>query len=191
MMIIYRYIVRLLLMRGERNIRILDLRPPSDTSLRSHPNVTFARTDITDINSVREALTAPFPFTSKPPSVIFHAASIIRFWERLSYSWPITYDVNIRGTENVLDVAANDLGETIIVYTSTSDVSIPNPRFMRLWFDYPTKPWDKVVISDDDEPLRAFEASESNYTKSKIIAERLVLDANGKNGLRTGVLRPG
>jgi nucleoside-diphosphate-sugar epimerase len=184
--------VRLLLLRGERNIRILDLNPPTDPD-STDPAVSFIHTDIRDIKSVRDALTTPFPSTGKPPTVIFHTAALIRFWERASYSWHLSYDVNVRGIQNVLTVAANDLpaGETLVVYTSTCGVACPRPRFMRLGLDLSTPPWDRVIVSDEDCPLPSSAQADSNYTKSKVLAEHAVIEANGRNGLRTGIIRPG
>ena len=187
-----RYIVRLLLLRGERNIRILDIDAPTDPD-STNPAVSFVRTDIRDIKSVRDALTAPFPSTGHPPTVIFHTAALIRFWERVSYSWHLSYDVNVRGTQNVLTVAANDLphGETMVIYTSTSDVVLPRPHLMRLGLDFSTPPWDRIVVSDGDDPLPSSAKADSNYARSKALAERAVIEANGRNGLRTGIIRPG
>jgi thioester reductase-like protein len=62
---------------------------------------------------------------------------------------------------------------------------------MRLGLDWASKPWNKVVFSDYDDPLPEYACSEGHYVRSKKIAERVVTEANGKNGLRTGVLRPG
>jgi nucleoside-diphosphate-sugar epimerase len=185
--------VRLLLLRGERNIRILDITPPSDPPYTSDPAVSYIRTDMTNIQSVRAGLTAPFPSTGRPPRVIFHTAAIIRFWERVSYAWPISYAVNVRGTQNVVSVAANDLPSgTLLVYTSTADVNTPTPHYMRLGLDFSRKPRDTVVVTeDDDRDSGNFELPECNYTKSKAMAECAVFEANGKNGLRTGILRPG
>lgn len=47
-------------MRGETNIRIVDLNPPTSKDL-DHPSVSFVKTDITSVQSVRDALSAPFP----------------------------------------------------------------------------------------------------------------------------------
>lgn len=184
-----RYIVRLLILRGETNIRILDLNPPPHITA-SHTSVSFIKTDITSVQSVRDALTRPFASTGAPPSVIYHTAAVIRFWERASYVWPLSYNINVCGTENVLTVA-KELPSAILVYTSTSDCAIPCPKFMRLGRDYKKPPYDTVVISDYDPPLTVAQSSESCYALSKRLAERSVINAHGDANLKTGVIRPG
>jgi nucleoside-diphosphate-sugar epimerase len=184
------YIVRLLILRGETNIRVLDLAPPP-RDLASHPALTYAKVDITSPPSVRAALLAPFP-SGTLPSVIFHTAATIRFWERAGYTFDASYRVNVLGTAVVLAAAKELLPkDAIVVYTSSADVVTPAPRFLQLGRDYRLPPWNKITIGDDDAPLSAEARPTSNYAQSKIMAERLVFDANSPNGLRTGCLRPG
>jgi nucleoside-diphosphate-sugar epimerase len=171
-------------------VRVLDLAPlPQD--LASHPAVTYAEVDITSPPSVRAALLAPFP-SGTLPSVIFHTAATIRFWERAAYTFDASYRVNVLGTAVVLAVAKELLPkDAIVVYTSSMDVVAPSSRFLQLGRDYRLPPWNKITISDDDVPLNAEARPKSNYARSKFMADRLVLDANSPNGLRTGCLRPG
>lgn len=184
-----RYIIRLLILRGETNIRVLDLHPPQP-DIASHSAVTFIRTDVTNLKSVRDGLTQPFSDILGSADVIYHTAALIRFWERANYTWDISHDVNVQGTANVLSVAKK-LPNAILIYTSTSDAAIPCAKFLRLGFDYKTRPWHKATISDEDTPLGTTQGSESCYTRTKILAERLVIGANGWNGLKTGIIRPG
>ncbi|KAI0057813.1 NAD(P)-binding protein [Artomyces pyxidatus] len=184
------YIVRLLILRGETNIRILDLVPPPP-DLAEHPSVTYTWMDVTSPASVSAFLSAPFLSTGAPPSVIFHTAAIIRFWERASYAWETTARVNVAGTRNVVDAAKALPTGTVLVYTSTSDIVIPRPRFMQLGKDYASPPWNTTVISDADAPLVPDAVSTGCYARSKVQAEQLVLAANGVDGLRTGSVRPG
>jgi nucleoside-diphosphate-sugar epimerase len=195
-----RYIVRLLLTRGERNIRIIDTTPPAFISSTIVPipgseSVTFFKADITDRESVRTALTTPFPSTNQPPTVVFCTAAVIRFWDRSSYTYPLSHTVNVLGTEHIVEVLStlpsNEKNPTIFIYTSTAEIGIPEPHFMRLGLDWASKPWDKVLISDHDDPLPEYACAQSHYARSKAIAERVVKEANGKNGLRTGIVRPG
>lgn len=181
-----RYIIQLLLLRGETNIRILDLHPPS-SKISSHPSISFVKTDITSLQSVRAGLSQPFKSTGAPPNVIFHTAAIIRFWERFSYCWKPSYDVNVSGTENVV-LAAKEIPSTILIYTSTSDTVIPCPKFLRIGWDLK----DTVnLIGDSDEPLSSARLSGSCYSRTKRLAEQLVANADGEHGLRTGIIRPG
>ncbi|KAI0345861.1 NAD(P)-binding protein [Trametopsis cervina] len=190
------YLVRLLLLRGETSIRVVDIQPPAP-ALLNQSGVTYVHTDITSLPAVEAALLAPFhmPATGKEVrvSVVYHCAAIIRFWERASYTYHTSYRVNVLGTQNVLDVArrlaAPGEPNPIVIYTSSADVVLPRPRFMKLGKDYTTWPYNTVVVSDGDPPLGGA-TSAGCYVRSKAEAEKLVVEANGK-GLRTGVLRPG
>ncbi|KAI0320205.1 hypothetical protein OF83DRAFT_1106370 [Amylostereum chailletii] len=182
------YIVRLLLMRGERNIRILDMVPPPQ-EFADNPSVKYLHMDMTVLHSVREGLLAPFPSTGVPPSVVIHAAAVIRFWERTAYAWSSS-EVNVTGTANILEATKSLSQETLLIYTSTADIALPRPRFMQLGKDYEEWPWNTTVISDNDPLLNDAQGSSSCYTRSKSLAERLVMDAHGSR-LRTASLRPG
>ncbi|KAF7978498.1 hypothetical protein HWV62_45649 [Athelia sp. TMB] len=184
-----RFIIKLLLLRGETKIRVLDIHPPH-SDVASEPGVHYIHTDISSLQSVREGLSAPFPGPSDLPIVIFHTAALIRFWERASYTWKASHKVNVLGTSNVLSVAKK-LPNATVIYTSSADAAIPAPKFSRLGFDQKSPPRDTVTISDNDVPLAPDAASESAYTRSKVAAERLVIGANGWNGLKTGIIRPG
>jgi len=184
------YIVRLLILRGETNVRVLDIVPPHEDFLASHPAVTYTKVDITSPLSVHAALVAPFP-SGALPSVVFHTAAAIRFWERAAYTFGASHRVNVLGTAAVLEAAKKLQTGAIVVYTSSADVAVPAPRFMQYGKDYLLPPWDKISISDDDAPLNGPAKSTSCYARSKLMAERLVLEANSADGLRTGCLRPG
>ncbi|KAH7913357.1 hypothetical protein BJ138DRAFT_1146270 [Hygrophoropsis aurantiaca] len=176
------YLVRLLILRGETNIRILDLSPPSP-AIASNPAVSFIETDITSLESIRHGLRQPLP-TGAPPTVIYHTAAIIRFWDRAHYSWHLSYNVNVLGTRNIIK-AATEIPEATLIYTSTADAVLPNLKSCHNSGKYET------VISDDDPLLSHWDHHESCYARSKILAERLIVEANGQNGLKTGIIRPG
>ncbi|KAJ6620506.1 hypothetical protein B0H10DRAFT_1791738 [Mycena sp. CBHHK59/15] len=177
------YLIRLLILRGETCIRILDVAPPPPHIL-DHPSVSFVKTDITSLESVRAALTQPFLLTGSPPSVIYHTAATIRFWERASYCWDTTYRVNVIGTQNVLTVA-KELPSAMVIYTSSVETVAGCPKFMRI--DWDTCP---VSIRDDDRPP-AYILKQGCYARSKRMAEQLVISASVNDGLKTGILRPG
>lgn len=186
----FRYLVLLLLKRGETTIRILDIVPP-EPELLDNEVVTFIKTDITSRASVEAGLLAPFSTTGSPPSVIYHCAATIRFWERASYTYHESYRINVEGTRNVVEVAKTlPHKDAILVYTCSSDTVLPRPRFMRLGKDYAQWPYNTVVISDADPPKSDDQRSISCYARSKTEGEALVLKANSE-GLRTGSLRPG
>lgn len=171
-----RYIVRLLLLRGETNIRILDIHPPVT---KFDSCVSFVKTDVTSLESLREALTLPFDATGAPPTVLFHAAAVIRFYERLPYCWDTSHKINVVGTANVLSVA-RELPSAIVVYTSSWTTVLPRGK--------------EHIVSDTDDKYLVSERdwmAHSCYVRSKRMAEKLVMAADGQGGVRTGVLRPG
>lgn len=165
----------------------MDLHPPSE-DIKSHPSVSFIKADISSLQSIRDALTEPFATSGVPPKVIFHTAAAIRFWERLSYCWSASYKVNVVGTENVVTVA-KELPSAILIYTSTADTAIPCPKFLRLGWDIPEH-HKLLIISDSDKPLPP-QLCDGCYSRTKILAERRVADADGQGNLRTGIVRPG
>lgn len=189
-LIFCRYIVRLLVLRGETNIRMVDLRPPSDESLLKYPGVSFAQANIASLHHLRDAVVAPFPGTGRLPTVIFHTAAVIRFYERCSYSYWATASVNVLGTQNVIKVA-KELPGAILIYTSTCDVACPRSRYLRLGYDLKSSPRDNPIISDYSPRIPLEDVPSSNYTRSKRIAEEMVLHEHRKDGLKTGAVRPG
>ncbi|KIM80972.1 hypothetical protein PILCRDRAFT_9013 [Piloderma croceum F 1598] len=138
------------------------------------------KTDVTSLQSVRDGLTRPFSDGSGLPTVIYHTTALIRFWERASYVWEISHKVNVQGTSNVLSVA-KELPNAMIIYTSTADACVPRAKLLRLGLDYKTPPYHKVTISNDDPPLTPSQSSQSCYTRSKVLTERLVIEANEWN----------
>jgi nucleoside-diphosphate-sugar epimerase len=135
-------------------VHVLDIAPPP-RDLASHPALTYAKVDITSPPSVRAALLAPFP-SGTHPSVIFHTAAAIRFWERAAYTFDASYRVNVLGTAVMLAAAKELLPkDAIVVYTSSVIAVTPAQRFLRLGRDYRLTPWNKITVGDDDPPLSA------------------------------------
>ncbi|KAJ7916223.1 hypothetical protein B0H13DRAFT_2450823 [Mycena leptocephala] len=119
-----------------------------------------------------------------PPTVVFHMAAIIRYWERASYCWDASYQVNVIGTKNVLTVA-KELPSAMVIYTSSAETVSGCPKFLRVdWDTYPTS------IRDDDH-TPTYILKENCYPRSKRMAEQLVISASANEGLKTGILRPG
>jgi nucleoside-diphosphate-sugar epimerase len=206
------WIITKLLKRGEdfHRIRLLDLNPPSS----HHPVVKdslskgaqFIKVDVTDPVALQAAFAAPWPDVSSsepdPEITVFHTAANIRFYERhLSFLGRSTR-INVQGTKNVVS-AAQFIGATVLIYTSSGSVGLKNTRFL-LW------PWEKEpemflqVLTDDDAEKRAaprrHEDFFSNYAASKMEAETFVRASDKettrsrtgtKTLLRTGCIRPG
>lgn len=144
--------------------------------------MTFVKTDITSLESLRTALSLPFDATGAPPTVIFHMAAAIRFYERLSYCWDASRTINVVGTANVLSIA-RELSAPIVVYTSSGDAVLPRAGIAH----------EERISDSDDDSLTAESrwTSQRCYARSKRMAEQLVKEANGQGGVRTGILRPG
>lgn len=75
----YRNIVRLLLLRGETSVRILDARPPPNDIL-SNPAIEFVEMNMASLTSTQAALAKVFEKTGKAAEVVYHVAATIRFW---------------------------------------------------------------------------------------------------------------
>ncbi|KAL0960681.1 hypothetical protein HGRIS_005709 [Hohenbuehelia grisea] len=184
-----KYIVKLLLMRGETSVRIIDLDSPSEFT--ENPSVSFIRADVTDAQKIREAISKPFDSTGKAPEVIFYTVALIRFWERASYCFGASYNVNVLGMKNALDAVHDMSPPPLFIFTSSAETAIPSPRIGRLGLDWNSPPYNTVTISDYDPPLVDPYAPTTCYSRTKSMAEDLVRAANGKNGLKTAILRPG
>lgn len=128
------------------------------------PNLRWFQGDVRDRADVRAAC--------EGVELVFHTAAMI---ETLTYA-PAAFaqlvrSVNVEGTKNVLDVAC-ECGVTRLVHTS-SIITVPD--------DYPRGAQEGPSYSD----------SRDLYSSTKVESERLVLAANGKQGLRTTAIRPG
>ncbi len=99
---------------------------------------------------------------------VFHVAAHAGYWG----SWQSYYGPNVVGTQNVL-TGCRKAGVRKLIYTSTpSVVSAPG----------------NLVNADERVPYPA--RYECPYPATKALAERFVLNANGKDGLLTASLRP-
>jgi len=126
------------------------IRNENDPNRPLHPNIRFYNGDITDFESVAEAI--------KGCDVVFHFAALTQLWNK---DRSLFYKINVGGTRNVLEAAAHH-GVKKLVYTSTC--AVYGPSF--------TKP-----ISEDDPRLTAFE---NDYEISKHCAEELVKEFSRK-----------
>ncbi|KAK0659020.1 hypothetical protein DIS24_g4201 [Lasiodiplodia hormozganensis] len=193
-------IVQQLLARGEDidAIRIVDLRHPTpDVAGGVHRSaelsqVSFQTADITDPDSANHAFSVPWPSSvAERPLTVFHTAATIRFAERAKDLLPLSEEVNVVGTKNVL-AAAKAAGASIFIATSSGSIAIRRVSFwLAPWRRWPHRFFQ--TISDADYDLtRPHETYFGNYPVSKATAERLVRGADdaATGGLRTGVIRP-
>jgi hypothetical protein len=188
-------IVRLLLLREDTNIRIVDLFPPPADILQGGV-VEYVRADVGRADQVSEALKRPFR-DGRPVDVVHNTSALIRFWDRVSYSYHVTADVNAKGPQNVVDALRSLEGDDddddsapprLLVHTSSACVMMHHPYFMRLGFGRRVPRY-----SDDSEPHPPHTLVDYNYAETKRRGEAIVRAADGGKGgkLRTGVLRAG
>lgn len=128
------------------------------------PNLEWFCGDVRNRDEVRAA--------SEGVEVVFHTAAMI---ETLTYApeafAELVRSVNVQGTRNVLEVA-KECGATRFVHTS-SIITVPA--------DHPPGGQEGPDYSDAPDL----------YSTTKVESEKLVLGANGTNGLRTTAIRPG
>lgn len=184
-----------LLKRGEdpKLIRVLDIRKPTRQDLQAGlaQEVDFRIVDVSNAQAVNEAFEAPWPEHGRGSALtVFHTAANIRFYERHESMLSRSSDVNVKGTQNVLN-AARTVGASTMVYTSSGSITIRSSKFL-LW------PWQKepdyfVQSLNDHSPIPTRHSHFfSNYAASKSAGEKLVREADSVEGrFRTGCLRPG
>jgi len=144
---------------------------------RQDPRITYLQGDITNFDSVVKATVGC--------NVVFHVASLIDLRSKARH-WPRIYNINVVGTHNVVEACVKNGVETLI-YTGSSS--------SRLDFISVKKFGDKYrVLEDKNGKNNVFECDEkdsiSHYGKSKLLAERAVIAANGRGVLRTSAILP-
>jgi hypothetical protein len=196
-------LARLLLMRNDTNVRVVDIfPPPADIAL----DVEYVRADIGNAAQIYEALSKPFR-DGRPVDVVHNTSALIRFWDRVSYSYHMTSYVNVDGPRNVVDalrkINSNEVkgkrksaggegaaqlrpSEKLFVHTSSSAILVDHPYFMRLGFGRRSPRY-----SDDSEPHPPHTLASHNYADTKRRGDAIVRAAHGKDGVKTSVLRAG
>ncbi|XP_069044226.1 3 beta-hydroxysteroid dehydrogenase type 7 [Lepisosteus oculatus] len=168
------HLVRLLVEKEETvsEVRLFDLHvdPSLEQLGTERVKIRLIQGDITDYPTVRDAL--------QGAHLVIHSASLVDVHYRIPEE--TIRAVNVHGTENVLR-ACEELGVQYLVYTSSMNVVGPNSK------------GDHFYRGDEDTEYNVFH--DMAYPKSKAEAERLVLNANGKQisgekVLYTCALRP-
>lgn len=116
-----------------------------------------------DIRDYQEVLKG-----SKGMDAIFHVASMTGIWGQ----WKDFFEINVTGTENVLNACKKN-GVSWLVYTSSPSVI-----------------YGGGDLENVDETIPYPEKYICHYPATKAMAEKMVLEENGKNGLLTVSLRP-
>lgn len=100
--------------------------------------------------------------------VVFHVAALPTLWGK----WKDFYGINVEGTKNVL-IGCKAHAVPRLIYTST-----------------PSVVFDQSDLRNVDETYPYPFRYNCYYPATKAMAERCVIDANGKDGLLTASLRP-
>ena len=100
--------------------------------------------------------------------VVFHVAAFPAIWGK----WKDFYAINVEGTKNIL-AGCNVHGVSRLIYTST-----------------PSVVFDQTDLCHVDENYPYPDSYNCYYPATKAIAEKLVVRANGNDGLLTTSLRP-
>lgn len=103
----------------------------------------------------------------KGVDTVFHVAALAGIWG----PWRQYYSINVQGTENVISACRHNAIPSL-VYTST-----------------PSVVFNRDNIEGGDETLPYAEKFLCNYAKSKVLAERCILEANSSE-LSTCAIRP-
>jgi sterol-4alpha-carboxylate 3-dehydrogenase (decarboxylating) len=151
--------------------------------LESNDNIKVAALDInTDRNRIDGVEYINGNITSREviqrvisehrPQVVFHTVSP----GALSGNRKRFFDVNVKGTENLLECLKTHSCVKALVYTSSS--SVIHSGFSDL---------NNVT---EDLPLFFEPDQKSYYSHTKAMAERMILDANRKHGFLTTSIRP-
>ncbi|MHA1439839.1 MAG: NAD-dependent epimerase/dehydratase family protein [Promethearchaeota archaeon] len=151
-----RYIVEKLLERGDKvSIFCRGFYPELEEI-----GVKVIRGDIRDRFAVKAAI--------KGHQIVFHVASKIDMFGK----YKDFYDINVSGTQNVVDGCIK-WGIFKLIYTSSASVVFNGDD-----------------LKGEDESLPYPKKYLAPYPKTKMLAEKIVLNANGINGLKTTILRP-
>ncbi|KAG4304912.1 hypothetical protein PORY_001587 [Pneumocystis oryctolagi] len=134
-----------------------------DLNINNQPftSVNYYQGDICDAERLKEVLRL------HRPDVIFHMASPIHGLGKKTYQ-----RVNVEGTKNVIRVSISE-NVKAIVYTSSAGVVFNGNDLINV-----------------DETTAIPKGTMDAYNETKAEAERLILDANGKNGMMTVAIRP-
>jgi nucleoside-diphosphate-sugar epimerase len=152
--------------------------------------IEYIETDIRSAAAVGAAFDKPWDSSiAHLPLTVFHTAAVILASDRSKYLYKFPYDVNVRGTMNVV-AAAKAAGAQILSSTSSASISIrPVDPWVSFLAKEPRNFWQTLDEQDFNRPIRADEDFFGNYPRTKALAERIVCDANS-NEFRTGCIRP-
>jgi sterol-4alpha-carboxylate 3-dehydrogenase (decarboxylating) len=106
------------------------------------------------------------------PTVVFHTVSPDPLAENREHF----YNINVKGTENLLQCLSENSSVLALVYTSSSSVVHSS--------------YTDLVKATEEMPLFFEPDQKVYYSHTKAVAEKMILKANKQNGLRTASIRP-
>lgn len=156
-----KHLVDALAARGDEVIA-LDIAPPGDANSKAAPErVRFVQADLRDKQALSEAVSGA--------QAVFHVASRV---QTRSTGAQEVFDINVGGTRHLLDACA-ERDVPRFVYVSSASVV-----------------YDGKDIERGDESLPYPTKFHAPYAETKAVAEREVLERNGKGGVATVSIRP-
>jgi nucleoside-diphosphate-sugar epimerase len=167
--------VHRLLERGETRVRCFDLVPTNP--FEGNNNVEYVVGNVLKRDDLKSAM--------KGVDTVYSTFALIRFWERLAHQADISYNVNVIGTKNVLEMA-EEAAVKRLVYTSSSNVAS-------------LKGISKAdaLLMDENIQYVSREESPNHYGWTKALAEKMALSFNRRqtdNGrqsqMSVSVIRP-
>lgn len=161
-----RYIITELLQK-KINVIIFDVAIPPEG--KRDNRVTYVKGNLIHIEHIERALKT----ANDAVSSIIHAASLIPF---LGVPEDAIWAINVGGTKNIVS-AALSCGVKSLVYTSSATCVL----------DKHNRDASKLT---EEQCAKLKVQHLDTYTRTKAAAEKVVLDANGLNGLNCCVLRP-
>jgi sterol-4alpha-carboxylate 3-dehydrogenase (decarboxylating) len=157
------HIVKKLFEAGATDVTVFDV----NISNNIVPNAKYIKGSIQSAEAVEELLQRVKPLT------IFHTVSPAMLGQKNTEQ--TFFNVNVNGTKTLLESIAKVGCTKALVYTSSSSVIHNNQT--------------DLVFATEDAPYCPASEQTVYYTTTKAEAEKLILNANRRNGLLTAVIR--
>ena len=153
----------------QKDVSIVGFVLPNEKNLEfyeQHENITLVKGNLLDRESINQFLSTP----ASGDKYLIHAAGRISVYRKND---PLTMNVNVEGTRNVIELSL-DKGFKKVVYVSSVD-SIPR----------------KKGTGEIIEPeIFDIEKVDGVYSKSKVLANEIVLDAVREHDLNACIVLP-
>ncbi|EDQ84495.1 uncharacterized protein MONBRDRAFT_39257 [Monosiga brevicollis MX1] len=167
-------VVEALLARGETHITVVDIQ---DSSLfeaeRADGRVTFRQCNLCKPSEVHEAL--------QGADVVIHTAAAVNYWSRFDFEYDAIKAINYDAACSVIDACLQHDVRVLVHISSTSVVVTPETL----------KAGTLCNLDEDNTEAVTKGPFVCHYVKTKAMAERAVLEANGTGRLHTVAVRPG